>query len=284
MLIDLQLHSTYSDGYLTPSEVAGFIAGQKIKVAALTDHNTVGGVDEFKNACKKLKIKAIPGMELYVKLRHKRFNLLWFNFNHKDPELHKLLRESQSRRRARVRKILKKLKAKNYKVDINKILDSFNHYIPINHLVDELWLNNRTRIKKELHNNFPREDEMIREYFYNKKIGMLHESYINIERIIKLRKKIGGQLILNHPGKHNQLQKEFLEKLKKMGIDGLELLSPHHSYGAVMYAQFIADKLKFITTGGSDFHRFEGNGYLLQKAHDYFKIDSKFLKSEEIIN
>ncbi|MBU4375047.1 PHP domain-containing protein, partial [Patescibacteria group bacterium] len=64
MLIDLQLHSTYSDGYLTPTELAGFLAKQGVKIAALTDHNTVGGLDEFRQACRACKIKPITGVEL----------------------------------------------------------------------------------------------------------------------------------------------------------------------------------------------------------------------------
>ncbi len=43
MLIDLQLHSTYSDGRLTPTEAAKFAVSNNVKVASLTDHNTVGG-------------------------------------------------------------------------------------------------------------------------------------------------------------------------------------------------------------------------------------------------
>ena len=58
MLIDLQLHSTCSDGYLTPSEVAKTCRERGVKVASLTDHNTVSGQEEFARACKELKIKA----------------------------------------------------------------------------------------------------------------------------------------------------------------------------------------------------------------------------------
>ena len=99
MLIDLQLHSTYSDGYLTPAELVSFIAKQGVKAAALTDHNTVGGLGEFERACRARGIKPITGMELYVKLDNKKFNLLWFNFDDKNPELHKMLRAAQIRRR-----------------------------------------------------------------------------------------------------------------------------------------------------------------------------------------
>lgn len=109
MYIDLQLHSTYSDGYLTPTEVVKFIAKQGVKAAALTDHNTVGGLDEFRLACRQYNIKPITGLEIYVKLHSRRFNIIWYNFDDTDPELHDMLRDSQMRRRRKVRFILNKL-------------------------------------------------------------------------------------------------------------------------------------------------------------------------------
>ncbi len=285
MRIDLQLHSTYSDGYLAPRELVDFIHGHGVKVAALTDHNTVAGLAEFRQACLKRGIRPIVGMELYVKLRSRKFNLLWFNFDEKSPELHELLRNTQVRRKARIRTILKKLNGRGFRIDINKILDRYNHYVAINHLVDDILKNpfNRKKIQRELHSKKPREEEIITAYFYNPEIGRLFETYVNIERIVRLRKKIGGQLILNHPGKYNQLQKNFLSSLKKLGLDGMEVLSPHHSIGAVMYAQFMAEELGFMMTGGSDFHKFEGN-QPIRDSLDYFQIDSAHLKGiEEVI-
>lgn len=280
MLIDLQLHSTYSDGYLTPTELVKFIASQDVKIASLTDHNTVGGLEEFRQACRKHKIKPITGLEFYVKLGARRMNILWFNFDENDPDLHKILRMSQIRRRNSVRKMLKKISRRGIKIDIERTLDKYTHYTPINHIVDDLWAvkSNRQKIKKALKSQSPREGDIINEYFRNLKFGILQESYVDIKRIFKLRKKIGGQLILNHPGKHNQLQKKLLQKLDKMGIDGIEMISPHHSIGAIMYAQYMAREFDFITTGGSDFHRHEGNNYLLQNSSDYFYVDSKYLR------
>ncbi len=285
MLIDLQLHSTYSDGYLTPTELARFIAGQGVKIAALTDHNTVGGLDEFKIACKKYKIKPIIGLELYVKLDGRRFNILWFNFNNTDPELHNILRNSQIRRRNRMRNILLKLASNGFKINVEKILDKYTHYAPINRIVDDIRSTpaNCAKIKKELSNKNPMEGEIIHKYFRNPEIGILRESYINIGRILKLRKKISGQIILNHPAKYSYIKREAWAKFKKIGFDGVEVLSPHHSIGAVMFAQHLAREFDFIETGGSDFHRHEGGHHLLQNSWQYFKIDSRYLKGVDKI-
>jgi len=286
MLIDLQLHSTYSDGYLTPTEVVDFINSKGIKVAALTDHNTVGGLDEFRLACQAKGIKPITGVELYVKHKNKRLNFLWFNFDDKSPKLHKLLRDTQVRRRKKVRGVLNKLVTAGFKIKIDDILDEFNHYIPINHVVDKFLAvpENMARVKLELQTELLREGEVISKYFQNKSIGYLDNTYVSLDRILKLKKEIGGQIIFNHPGKYNQLKKPLLEILKNMGVDGLEVLSPHHSYGAIVYGQMIAREFNLIETGGSDFHRFEGNNHRIQDSWDYFTIhSSKLRKIEEII-
>lgn len=279
MRIDLQLHSTYSDGYLTPTELAKFMASKGVKIAAITDHNTIGGVNEFRIACKKNNIKPIVGVELYVKYGHRRLNMIWYNINEFDPDLHDMLRETQIRRRRRVRWALEALVNLGFKIKINKILDKYTHYVPINHVVDDITSVpfNLAKIKKDLNLKNPREGDVIREYFKNEKISMLRESYISLERILKLKKKIGGYLIINHPAKNNFVDLELWQKLKNMGVDGVEVLSPHHSFGAIMHIQFLARELDWIETGGSDFHRFEGGRYPIQKSWDYFKIESEYL-------
>lgn len=279
MLIDLQLHSTYSDGYLTPSQLADFLSASNIKIAALTDHNTTGGLEEFKSACGKKKIKAIPGVELYVKLGHKKFNLLWYNFDKNDAGLHNLLRESQARRRRQIRHALVKLKQHGFKIDESRLLDKFNHYIPLNHLIDEISKlpANKKIIIKQLKTARPSQDEILVKIFKNPAFARISESYIGLKQILNLRKTIQGQLILNHPGKHERLDRKFIAGVKALGLDGLEVLSPHHSIGAVMQLQRLAKEYNLIMTGGSDFHRFEPTPAGLNSCYNYFRIDSNYL-------
>lgn len=278
MKIDLQVHSTYSDGFFTPKKLVSFLAKNKVKLAALTDHNTVTGQDEFKRFAKKANIKTITGIELYVYLEHRRFNVLWYNFDDKDPELHNLLEETQTRRKGIVRKALNKLKEQGYKVQTEKILDKFDHYVAVNKVASEFYCQNKTRVHKELENNNPMEEDILHEYFYSSDHARLRETYVNIERVFMLRKKIGGQIIFCHPGKHNKYRGNLPEKLDKLGIDGVEVLSPHHSIGAIMYCQYLARQYNWIETGGSDFHLLAGQHFTLQHAWQWFNIESDYLR------
>jgi len=280
MTIDLQFHSTYSDGYLAPAQLARFVAGQGVKVASLTDHNSLAGQAEFKKASAQYKIKTIPGLELYVKVGHRRINVLWYNYNAEAPELHKILLETQNRRRRNVRAKLLQLQKLGFRLEVEAILSKFPEYIPLNRLADELFASayNQKKIKRDLGLKNPREEDLLSEYFFNKQSGALRDAYISLERVLKLKKKVGGQIIFCHPGHYNKMRGNIVPRLKKMGLDGLELLSPHHSHEAIMYIQHLADEFDFITTGGSDFHKFESPNKKIRSSAQWFKIDSKYLR------
>ncbi|MEA3398636.1 MAG: hypothetical protein U9R06_02740, partial [Patescibacteria group bacterium] len=67
------------------------------------------------------------------------------------------------------------------------------------------------------------------------------------------------------------------------GLDGIEIMSPHHSYDAMVYLQQLAQEKKLVVTGGSDFHRFEGGAHRLQHAWQYYRVDSEMLKGVDKI-
>jgi len=134
----------------------------------------------------------------------------------------------------------------------------------------------KTRVEAKIKD--VQEMDVINNYLRNGEVGKLVNSFIDIKRILGLRNKIGGQIVLCHPAKHSYIREENWIKFKKMGVDGAELLSPHHSYGAIMQIQYLSRELGFIETGGSDFHRFEGGGHTIQSSWQDFKVDSKMLR------
>ena len=62
--IDLHVHSTTSDGTLTPAEVVRLALARDLRVIALTDHDTVGGVVEAQAAAAGTGLEVIPGVEI----------------------------------------------------------------------------------------------------------------------------------------------------------------------------------------------------------------------------
>jgi len=283
MQIDLHLHSNYSDGYLTPTELAQFIATQKIKIAALTDHHSINGIAEFSNICQKLGIKTITGVEIYCRLDQKSFNILWYNFDNTSQEMRELLHDSQVCRYKLMKATLLKLQEYGFEIKIEKVLSKYKNYIPLNHITGDILSikHNVELVKKENNLKKVHQNDVIVKYLRNPKIGKLHNHHIELRQILELRKKIGGQLIICHPAKHPHshiVNKELWENLKQSGIDGAETLSPHHSYSAIIQIQRLAQELNFIETGGSDFHCFENKNHLINSSLQYFKIDSDCLR------
>ena len=279
MKIDLQIHSHYSDGYHTPTQLAGFLFKQGIKVASLTDHNTVIGQPEFKSACNRYGIKTVPGLELYVRYKSRGFNLLWYNYDATAPELHKLLASTWLRRRRFAEKVAIRLKRLGLKFNIEKFIVQHPEYLPANHLADVIWASrdNRRLLKDALGLEKVREDDIMRFCLFPKIGPRLQDAHVSLTRVLSLRRQIGGQLIFCHPGLNNKLRGGLLETLLAAGVDGAEILSPHHGYNTVAYLSSLANQYKFIASGGSDFHKFNDAQIKPLSSWNWFSIDSAYL-------
>ena len=68
---------------------------------------------------------------------------------------------------------------------------------------------NARKIKRELELKSPREGDILKEYFHNREIKLLRNSFIDLDTVIELRKRIGGQLILCHPAKHGYVGRGY---------------------------------------------------------------------------
>lgn len=89
--IDLHCHSTHSDGTLSPVDIAGHCAEEDVRFAALTDHNTLDGLDSFESACASHGIGFISGLELSALHGYKDVHLLCYGFDRADNELARTL-------------------------------------------------------------------------------------------------------------------------------------------------------------------------------------------------
>ncbi|MCF7860036.1 PHP domain-containing protein [Patescibacteria group bacterium] len=276
MKIDLQVHSTYSDGYYSPSKLAGLLHRYGIEVASLTDHNTVAGQAEFKKACMRYGIKAVPGLELYASYKQRSFNLLWYNYDTSSPELKKMLESTHARRQRFVKKVNIRLRNLGLHFNLGRFIQEHPGYLPTNHLADAIWAvpANRKVIKKALQLDIVREDDIVRYCFYPKDGLRLHDARIGLARILQMRKQIGGQLIICHPALNNKMHGNLVEILMAAGVDGFELLSPHHSYNDTMRLMSLAERTGAIVSGGTDFHRPGAKAGKLRYAWDWFTVKS----------
>ncbi len=280
MLIDLQVHSKHSDGFLSPKSIVKLLAEHKVKVASLTDHNSIAGQYEFQKVCKVYGIKTINGIEIYARHNNYIFNILWYNFDLKSEKLMKLLKRTWTRRRKKMLKMIEEVKKKGLIIDEETYFKKHKNYLPINHLISYIWKNpkNQKKIKADLQNNNPREEDIVSHYFYPKNGLRLKEARVSFSRLDELRKEIGGQLFLAHPCLHKNINKNLIVELKKIGLDGVELLSPHHNYSSIVILSSIIKELDLMATGGSDFHLAANEGTGPKYSWQWFKVDSSYLR------
>lgn len=254
--IDLHIHSTASDGTLTPAEIIHTALKATDEetdpiVIALTDHDTVAGISEFLKEADKYKkrLTAIPGIEISTNYHGVEIHILGYNVNPENKELLeqlKIYRESRDRRNE---KIIEKLQAEGFEITMDDIKpDNPGNTIARPHIAKQLMKKKYVSSVKEAFDKYLAEGQSC----YVERIMPTPEE------AIKLIKNSGGIPVLAHLMYYNKLnasEKESLVfKLKQAGLIGIE--SYYNTYTPVeeAYILSLAKQSGLLLTGGTDFH------------------------------
>ena len=110
--VDLHLHTTASDGALTPTQLIELVAGTSLRVISITDHDTTDGIDEAQDAVSKLPdLTLIPGIELGTQDGPSEVHLLGYFINHRDPGLRGALARFREERVVAAQQNVEKLRS-----------------------------------------------------------------------------------------------------------------------------------------------------------------------------
>ena len=132
--IDLHVHSLFSDGTCTPEELVDKASAQGLVAFALTDHDTVGGVDRALAAAKDKHLQVIPGVELSCEYqitptRSKEIHILGYNIDWKQKELLDTLEAVAKERDDRNKKMCENLQKAGYPIDYDSLIERFGNTI-----------------------------------------------------------------------------------------------------------------------------------------------------------
>ena len=122
-MVDLHSHSTASDGRLSPGELVELAASRRLTALALTDHDTVAGLDEAADACASRGLRFVPGIELEVETDTGEFHLLGLGFQQWKTGWIEGLWELQGLREARNQRIFEKMGEAGIRADYGEILE-----------------------------------------------------------------------------------------------------------------------------------------------------------------
>lgn len=252
MIIDLHLHSYFSDGEFSPSDVINFAHNRNVRMVSLTDHDSILGLDEARKVAKSNKMIFVDGVELeaYIDISTCKYvHLLAYNFqdNHK---MMTYLNTLKSERLDLVHKYVKLLQSQNFKITFEDV----NSLTPGSHLTS-------SHIAVWLYKNgiYPSYNEAKNNYLVPGSKNYIPTNYHTIEELIKLVLDCGGIPILAHPyriGYDNAKLDYFISYLKTLGLKGIESYYGDHSKEQIDFCLKLSHKYNLVSTGGSDWHDF----------------------------
>ena len=248
MPIDLHLHSTHSDGTLTPAEIVAKAKSLGLTAVSLTDHNTVSGVPAFLEEAHRHGVTAVAGTELSTVYKGKEVHLLGlFIPEEAFPAVTALTEDYLTRKEQSNRDLVARLAADGYRVDY----DTIRNATPDGNV-------NRALIAKAL---------LAGGYVpsvkaaFNTLLGEGMGYYIPPERLdlftaIRFLRSIHAVPVWAHPLQYIEetTVREALPKAVEAGLVGMEVMHSSYDEATAARAKAFADEFGLLYSGGSDFH------------------------------
>jgi len=252
MRIDLHLHSHYSDGSLSPSQVVRAVKEFEVTVMALTDHDTLAGIPEALTAAAEENMVMVPGVELSIDYPLKgkaHLHLLGLFLDHTNQAINLELERLRTARLLRGEKIVRKLQQLGMNLtndDLQRVAGDGSIGRP--HLARLLMEKGYVSSVKEA----------FFKYLSKDRPAYVPKEKLKIKPAIDLIHRAGGVAILAHPislgyPTYDRFGMEIL-KLKEMGLDGIEAYYSSHDRYFTQWLLEFARKNGLIASGGSDFH------------------------------
>ena len=243
-MIDLHTHTTASDGVLSPSELVVLSVKSGVRLLAVTDHDTISGIEEAEIAAGDYRLDFIPGVELSTTIAGNEVHILGYFIDHKNPGLNEKLEALQKNRESRVDKILEKLE----KFNLNPGFENVRKFSSGNspgrpHIARAMIEAGFVKDIKEAFDTYLKKGSPC--YVPRKKFTP--------EDSVSLIKEAGGLPVLAHPGLLENFELVF-NYLLKSGIQGIECYYPEHSPEKTDYFVKLAQEKGLVVTGGSDYH------------------------------
>lgn len=253
-MTDLHSHSTASDGIFSPTDLVNFAAQQGVRVLALTDHDTVGGIAEAQAAAEAAKITLIPGIELEIESQTGTFHLLGLGLGPDISQLEDLIRASIDDRFDRNSLIVKKMNRLGIEGSLDDIVRVTGaEVLGRPHFASFLVARGHAT---DVQNAFD-------VYLGHGKPLYEARSGIDLDDAVAAIRSCGGLSIVAHPVSlrlsWTGLAK-FADECVARGVDGLEAYHPSVSWREAKRLVEIAESRGLVYSGGSDFHRPDDRG------------------------
>lgn len=246
---DFHLHTKASDGKLSPKELISLAKKEQVDIIAVTDHDTIGGINEAIKEGENLGVKVIPGIELSTLYKGKSVHVLGYfkNINKIDSNFKAYLEDMNQQRLNRGKKIVEKLsEVFDIKLDYDLILEKAHGIVARPHIAKAI-------VEAGYDYTF--------EHIFNNLIGEGCPAYVPTVKLtseegINLLHSVNALAILAHPVLIKDID---LEELISLPFDGIEAIYSLNSEEDTKKFIEYAEKYNKLVSAGSDFHGIDKN-------------------------
>jgi predicted metal-dependent phosphoesterase TrpH len=248
-LIDLHLHTTASDGVYSPAALVerAFHAG--ITVLAITDHDSVEGLAEGRQAAAARRLEFVDGIEISAVEDGRDVHMLGYFFDPSDPTLRSFLLDQRLDRVRRVREIAVRLEKLCAAIDPSPLLREAGEGRSIGrpHLAAALLAAGHVGTREEAFDRF---------------LGRGAPAFVprqgpSAQEAVRLIASAGGVSVMAHPGLTSR--DDLIPSLAGAGLDALEVYHADHDERAQDRYRALAAQHGLAVSGGSDFHGDSGH-------------------------
>ncbi|MGB6129217.1 MAG: PHP domain-containing protein [Psychrilyobacter sp.] len=277
-MIDLHMHSTFSDGTQTPTQLVERAKQNNVKVMAITDHDNIDGLKEGRIEAEKKGITFVNGIEISANFKNKDIHILGYFLNLEDKKFLEWLKNLQEKRFNRTLEILKKLSNLGIEINLSEVQgEVLGNVIGRPHIAKMI-------LKKGFATTM---DEVFDRYLGDGQPAYVPKVGVDMIEVVKKLKANGAVVVLAHPhliSHPDDTVVNIIDILIKNGLDGLELYYPSIILRKKNKLMKVAKKRNLILTGGSDFHGFHRPGIDLGAGNISIEVFEKMVEKKEKID
>lgn len=250
-MIDFHVHSYVSDGTNSPREIINMAYDKKIKAIALTDHDSIEGINEAQGEADRLNIDFLQGIEISTSYGYGRLlHILGIGIDTKNDYFLKAYKKMKISRENGMERVLYILKQKGITIDIKEL-----RKYAVGEYLDRQAIP-KYFVDKKLCDGVPKVWQN-----YLDPIPYGDGELLDLEETFNIIKNSGGLSFLAHFNKKiglegfNSFEKEQkIKHLVDLGLDGIERYYPSYSNKEIQYVDYLIGKYNLIPSGGTDFH------------------------------
>ncbi len=246
--IDLHTHSNRSDGSLAPTELVQRAAAAGIRVLALTDHDTVAGLDDARRGAEQAGIRLVPGVEISAAWRAQAIHVLGLWIDPASSRLRERLAAQAERRQVRMRNICARLSQLGLPgANLLSAVEAQPGLPTRAHLAEALRAGGHVS----------RTDDAFRKYLGKGKAAHLAAEWPPLAEVVAWIVECGGVASLAHPARYAMsagARRQLLTEFTAAGGTALEVVTGGNGAQHVEASAMLAVKFGLTGSIGSDFH------------------------------